>query len=631
MRLIPFALLLPLALSSYAQTPAPTTQSAADAAAAAQLQKTVDEAKSAGVALTTSSNVQQSVNIEAVMLPSSIVKSVFGKEVANNYAVIEVNVANRNPGSSFILQSLYIDYSQWGLANGMIGFNPYINPKGYTSNGDSSNVSSVEYRVIRGEVLDRQAYTGRNLAIRSMKVLGTIGTAFAFPFSTDVVKGIGAWNGAVVPGFDELFPDPIQNQLNRISDFGFRNNKVIPQQSADIVIAFFPVKRFLTPTLAKAFRDNPALFFNPLLLALDPATQPKLRKLMVNALDSEDNVKSAFQGVLKMMGTGEVAQLSIQATRLQTAQAKVMADGKRLQSENATLAKLTDENSRTTQNALISKLTDAMNTDEKELKDAQTAITAKFKAEGNEEAFRLYSFLSQISLSKVAIVVSGIMSVDEQIVPSSITESCFDKPDAAFWGTPGDKTCAIRGKFLLHGLPKIVNSTPSDLGITAITVKDAASSSDLLTFTFNLAKAIAPPKFSLIVTKQGSAQTSVDSMAYPVSATVTMSPPTIADVTSDGTGDQTKVIVTGANFFDVKPDHALTVSLKPATGAVAALDPFTLDSPTQLTLPATTLQNANAGCYAIMVKAGTADVTSTRMVKVVAGTPKAISVADSCN
>ncbi len=80
----------------------------ADAAAQAQ-KKLVTDAVSAGTPLPATINVADNVNIEAVMLPKKITNRVFGKDVAENYAVIEVNVSNRSSDAALILQSIFIE------------------------------------------------------------------------------------------------------------------------------------------------------------------------------------------------------------------------------------------------------------------------------------------------------------------------------------------------------------------------------------------------------------------------------------------------------------------------------------------------------------------------------------------
>jgi hypothetical protein len=122
----------------------------------------------------------------------------------------------------------------------------------------------VEYRIARGEAQDAQAWTTRNWAMRVLQFLGVLATGSEFAFKEiGIVKGIGSFAGQLVPGAQVLWPDGTVAQLDRISDFGFRANKVIPKEASDIVIAFFPIDRFMTPELKRLFLASPAVFFVP--------------------------------------------------------------------------------------------------------------------------------------------------------------------------------------------------------------------------------------------------------------------------------------------------------------------------------------------------------------------------------
>ena len=73
---------------------------------------------------------------------------------------------------------------------------------------------------------------------------------------------IGAFNGSVIPAYQNLFPDPTVNQMNQISNVGFQVNKAIAKQSSDIVVAFFPLTDSLTPDLQSLYLSSPAAFLS---------------------------------------------------------------------------------------------------------------------------------------------------------------------------------------------------------------------------------------------------------------------------------------------------------------------------------------------------------------------------------
>ncbi len=112
------------------------TSAKADGAAQAQ-KKVLTDAASAGTPLPTTITVQDNVNVEAVMLPQEISRRVFGKDVSENYAVIEVNISNRSNEAALIVQSLFIDLSGWGFA-GPFG--------GVTASGVTRSPQSKSYQ-----------------------------------------------------------------------------------------------------------------------------------------------------------------------------------------------------------------------------------------------------------------------------------------------------------------------------------------------------------------------------------------------------------------------------------------------------------------------------------------------------
>lgn len=259
---------------------------------AAQTQA-IKDAASKGFPMQSAATVRDNVSVEAVLLPYSICKRIFGTEIANNYTAVEVTVSNRSADAAMIVHSLYIDYSKWllsgtpeALAAGgraCAGGTPpgpapiasaadkTVGLETFQSSTKPGQVASVESRIARGELLDAQNWTIRNWVIRALETAGAIASGYQFVFKEQgLIRGIGAFNGQVIPASQILWPDGTIGQLNRISDYGFQANKVIPKQSADIMVGFFPIDRFLTPGLKKIFRKAPAAFFVPGSLFADP-------------------------------------------------------------------------------------------------------------------------------------------------------------------------------------------------------------------------------------------------------------------------------------------------------------------------------------------------------------------------
>src|SRR5271157_1661299 len=122
--------------------------------------------------------VAQNVSVESVLLPYEICRRVFGKQVAQNYAAIELTISNRSPTAALIVHSIFIDYSQWAFSGNMYlsdsnvvastqqsGSKGSTQPPGpktksryppYQAANNPSQVASAEYRVVRGGLLDAQ-------------------------------------------------------------------------------------------------------------------------------------------------------------------------------------------------------------------------------------------------------------------------------------------------------------------------------------------------------------------------------------------------------------------------------------------------------------------------------------------
>lgn len=243
------------------------------------------DAQDQGFALPTDAALDGNATIEAVLLPAAISKALFGKAIANQYAVIELTISNKSHDAALIVQSIFIDYSDWLLSGTAHAMAAAGLPGPAYESPIPNQVASVEYRIARGEALDAQAWTRRNWAMRTLQFLGVLATGSEFAFKeVGIVKGIGAFTGQLVPAAQVLWPDGTVAQLDRISDFGFRANKVIPKEASDIVVAFFPLDRFITPQLKKMFLASPAVFFVPAAALVDKSARRKIIGVLQNLI-----------------------------------------------------------------------------------------------------------------------------------------------------------------------------------------------------------------------------------------------------------------------------------------------------------------------------------------------------------
>lgn len=288
-RFVRTAFVLALAIAASAQPP----QEAALSTSAAQ-----------GTALRVEvpQSVKENVSLQAVLLPNTITKELFGKHIAENYVAVFVNVGNRSRSAALVLQGLYIDYRNWALSGASRKQPVTDDLDQFSSSTIPGEVASVEYRVVRGQLQDRQPMTGRNWVVRGLQFAGAL--AAAYPAgganAVNLVKGISAYNGIAVPGFEKLWPDSLISKLNRISDFGYRANQVVPRESSEVILAFFPIDRFLTPGLKRIFVATPAVFFNPGLAIADESISPELQKILLT-ISGKETMKQLRDQIPSMM------------------------------------------------------------------------------------------------------------------------------------------------------------------------------------------------------------------------------------------------------------------------------------------------------------------------------------------
>ncbi len=379
----------------------------------------------------------------------------FGKEISQNYATIELTISNRSSEASLIVHSIFIDYSAWALSGSSQNHNAKGNEQHpWQAQTSNNQISSVEYRVARGQLLDRQPWTFRNILIRSLQATGSIASAYVFATTnTDIVRGINGFNGQGIPAAQALLPDGTVGQMNRISDFGFQVNKVIPKDSSDIVVAFFPIDRFLTPGLKKLFLKSPALFFAPGALALDKKAGALLKPDFEYLLGSKAKAQSLLH-------------------QLPLAYVNYIAGNEKVRSVEKSV-------------------------DDKTC-DPDCVHTAML-------------FLASASLNNVRVIAGGTMTVDVGSVPASISAIEMDEGnDKASSFKKGEHRGVIRGSFLLNGTPALVgDGSDAKLAIT----KEGSTDKELH-FTMTLGSdldATKVPKLTFKVIKKDKNGQDVDS------------------------------------------------------------------------------------------------------------------------
>ncbi|HET9402337.1 MAG TPA: hypothetical protein VFO34_15440 [Candidatus Acidoferrales bacterium] len=285
--LMSLVVLLFTSIQTAAQTTSPNAATAA-----------ISDAAKQGFPLNAGTNVAGNVSVEAVLIPPKISKRVLGGVVGRDYAVIALTISNRSSDSSLIVHNIFIDYTNWGMSGASNGScSPTTNAAQvpWQASSNPCQVSSVESRIVRGQLLDRQPWTSRNWIIRALQGLGSIATAYEFTLSGQhAIQSIGAFTGQGEPAVEMFWPDATIGQMNRISDLGFQVNKVIPKESSDVVVAFFPIDRFLTPGLRKLFLSSPALFFATDALVLDQTARKKAEAFVGPIFGNNKDTEKTF-------------------------------------------------------------------------------------------------------------------------------------------------------------------------------------------------------------------------------------------------------------------------------------------------------------------------------------------------
>jgi hypothetical protein len=467
------------------------------------LQAAFEKATKAGFQLAAPS-VNENVSIHAVMLPYDVCKSMFGGKIANRYAAIEVIVSNRSADAAMIVQNLYIDYSNW-LLGGVIGGQPPPPLKPHESGIDKGHIASLDSRLVRGDLLNASVWSARNTVIRALQLAGSIAAAYQFSIEEKgIISGIAAFTGQVVPGVETFWPDNTIAQANRISDFGFQVNKVVGKQSAEIIVAFYPISRFLTPGVQDLLKRAPALLFTPGQMIFDNKTFHLVQVDAPELLSSEE--RTVVQNYLKC----------------------VEADHR---SESR-----------------------------KQLCDSST------KGSGSNGGSTLLRFINSFSLNNVRVVVGGIMTVDVTSIPPAIQDITVTGGNTAgTWAQSGQVKAVVKGKYLTGASLNILEA--DKYGITDAAAVTTGSTDTVLNIQFTLTKPIpSDTVFTVTLSKKTTvdgAEKTLTSNPYLLKVSYPPPQPKITAVAPPVDG---KVAITGADLFDANGTLAITLLPTGAAG-----------------------------------------------------------------
>ena len=137
----------------------------------------------APLAVTAPQSVKAMVDLQAVLMPYSVNRDLFGKYIADTYAVVFLSVGNRSREAGLVLEGLSLDYSNWALSGvGSQGEAYARSLESFQASTQVGRVSSVEYRIVRAQLEEQDTKTARSWAIRFLEyassAMGSTGFLF---------------------------------------------------------------------------------------------------------------------------------------------------------------------------------------------------------------------------------------------------------------------------------------------------------------------------------------------------------------------------------------------------------------------------------------------------------------------
>lgn len=151
---------------------------------------------------------------------------IFGVRIAGTYIVVQLIVRNLNDSQEFLVQDVEL-----AVDTGL--------------HGEFSNFESGRDKQLARAIAVRNEFSDpRNVGLRILEGVGTLGAAAVGFGSSNFGKGVGLWNGGLIPAYKQVFPDYTIDQLNRLNDAGFSANPnsrtVVPKGGTAEFVTFIP-------------------------------------------------------------------------------------------------------------------------------------------------------------------------------------------------------------------------------------------------------------------------------------------------------------------------------------------------------------------------------------------------------
>jgi hypothetical protein len=408
------------------QTSQPTTTKA-QAKAETEPSEPDQEIKTTPILATTIVNC--CVKIDAGLVEYDSARRVFSTWVANNYAVVRVHIENQCSDEQFILQGVSLDLSRIGqnssdLRNsGASGSAAALPAAAVPLTGDHQIPNTGSHAV--QETLEAGSrFSARNLVVNGLVLVGAVAGGYAFLGPADAAKGIAAYAGDFMPGLQKLWPDRQIEQRINVLLYGYQDKIVIAKGDPGVTYLFFPRDKLVSGRPAMLFSKDLAAVLDPAQLFLDSAT-PESRGVR----HAHQALKHWVTQDAGIRGNDEYVASLIRSSCF------------------------TEEPSKTAGSRCIPKLPN--------LSDEETIA----------EIRKLKTSIARVSLQGVSVELKGIMAVDADALPATITNVSFDEEnqETGLWSDAKKQHSGlIKGKSLLNGRPEIIaisipNANPAQL------------------------------------------------------------------------------------------------------------------------------------------------------------------------
>jgi len=191
---------------------------------------------------------------------------IFGRAVANNYVVIQVNTRNLSEDHEFLLHDVQVAVADVDKTGKLICPGESMKPELGTNSTCSAPhfVAGRDKILARGVLVSGKSESPRNISANVIDVAASVlsATSGVLGVGTPAMGAMAAtgagrqtfsnfvhiFSAVAMPGFNKIFPDYTIEQLNRLNDTGFSSNSaykiVVPKNGSVPFVTFLSAKIF---------------------------------------------------------------------------------------------------------------------------------------------------------------------------------------------------------------------------------------------------------------------------------------------------------------------------------------------------------------------------------------------------